>query len=538
MAINFPKGTWPSRMRHRRTVAAALMLFALGSCAPSLDQLGDSYSSAGTEWILTSGFQNIAAVHLEEVDLSAVALNAMQGLNLFEPSLEIGRSGGRLSVRIDGDELGDVRLPSSGSPADWAQATVRALEMARKSSSGLREASSERIIDAMFDGALANLDRYSRYASPKEARENRANRDGYGGIGVTLERLGETISIVSVMTDGPAAKAGIKAGDHLLQVDQTVVVVMKVHEIVSLVRGPVDTAARLVVQRAGAANSLSVNMRRALILPPTVAYEVIDGTAVIRISGFNNDTAQSLGEILKDTARDARRGTVTGAVLDLRANPGGLLDQAVAVTDLFLEDGQIVTTRGRHPDSMQRFAAGGRDLVKGLPMAVLVNGGTASAAEIVAAALQDRGRAVLIGTRSHGKGTVQTVIRLPNDGELTLTWARFHAPSGYVIDRLGVLPTICTSDVGGDLDELVKTLSIGRLAGLTDLARRRAGDDSSTRPLQPADACPRRPGGRPGDIDLEVAKRISVDPSLYAGALEAQVPGPAKRPQAAARPNS
>jgi carboxyl-terminal processing protease len=528
--------------RHRRLrpllpVALPLML-AIASCAPYFEEIGEGYSSSGAEWILTSGFDNVAAVHIDEVELSAVALDALRGLVALEPGLEIDRAGDRVMLRLDGGELGGVGLPSSQVPAEWARATVAALELVRKSSSRLRQASVGRILEVMLDSALAGLDRYSRYASPEEARENRAIREGFGGIGVTLERFDDRVLIVSVIADAPAARAGIKANDRLLKVDETAVDDLDVAGIVRLVRGPIDSTARLELIGAGETDPRTVSVRRALILLPTVRYVVESGTAVIRVSGFNQDTAPSLGTTLKDVARAAGRGAIKGVVLDLRANPGGLLDQAVAVADLFLKDGRIVSTRGRHPDSMQLFEAGGRDLVEGLPVVVLINGSSASATEIVAAALQDRGRAVVIGTSSYGKGTVQTVMRLPNDGELTLTWARFHAPSGYAIDRLGVLPTICTSRAAGDPALLVASFKGGRLGGLTDLARRRAADDPAMRRQDsPAAACPWRPGEDKGDFALAAAKHLVADPSLYAGALAAQAP-PSKtdRPQAAARP--
>ncbi|MFQ5955938.1 MAG: S41 family peptidase [Kiloniellales bacterium] len=515
------------------------LLIAITACAPVFDQIGDRYSTAGAEWILTNGFDNIAAVHIDEVDLSVVALGALRGLQELEPSLGITRHGDRLLIRIAGSELGEVRLPSSQAPADWARAATRALDLARAASSALAHAPAERLFETMFDGALAGLDRYSRYASAEEARENRANREGFGGIGVTIERFDDRVLIIAVIPDTPAARAGVKANDHLLEVDEVAVDDLAIHEIVRLVRGPVEATTRLLLKRGADPDPLSVTVRRALIVPPTVSYEVVDGAAVVRVSGFNQDTAQRLGDILEEIAQGAKAGAMRGAVLDLRANPGGLLDQAVAVADLFLEDGQIVSTRGRHPDSMQLFDAGGRDLIEGLPVAVLINGSSASAAEIVAAALQDRGRAVLIGSSSYGKGTVQTVIRLPNDAELTLTWARIHAPSGYALDRLGVLPIICTSRTGVDPDLMMDSLQGGRLAGLTDLARRRAADYSSPGERDPAPAdCPWRPSERTVDIDLKVAKRVVVDRRLYAGALAAQAPLIAKtdRSQEAAHP--
>ena len=540
MTTVFPDTTQPACIRRRQRsrlsllMAPALML-VIASCAPYFEEIGEGYSSSGAEWILTSGFENVAAVHIDAVELSAVALDALRGLAALEPGIEIDRAGDRVSLRLDGGELGGVGLPSSQVPAEWARAMVAALELVRKSSSRLRQASADRILEVMLDSALAGLDRYSRYASPEEARENRAIREGFGGIGMTLERFDDRVLIVSVIADAPAARAGIKANDHLLKVDETAVDDLDVAGIVRLVRGRIGSTARLELIRAGETDPQTVSVRRALILLPTVRYEVSAGTAVIRVSGFNQDTAPSLGTTLKDIAR--ARGAIKGVVLDLRANPGGLLDQAVAVADLFLKDGRIVSTRGRHPDSMQLFEAGGRDLVEGLPVAVLINGSSASATEIVAAALQDRGRAVVIGTSSYGKGTVQTVIRLPNDGELTLTWARFHAPSGYAIDRLGVLPTICTSPATGDPALLAAGFKGGRLGGLTDLARRRAADDPAKRRQDGPAACPWRPGEDPDDFALAAAKHLVADPTLYAGALAAQAPPPkTDRPQAAARP--
>ena len=539
MTIVSPSANRPvRRQRHRWLRLLLLLPLLFASCAPYFDEIGGGYSSSGAEWILTSGFDSVAAVHIDEVELAAVALDALRGLVALEPGLEIERSGDRVRLRLDGGELGEVALPSSQAPAEWARATVAALELVRGSSSRLRQASVERILEVMLDGALAGLDQYSRYASPEEARENRAIREGFGGIGVILERFEDRILMVSVIADAPAARAGIKANDHLLKVDETAVDEMDIADIVRLVRGPIDSTVRLELIGTGGTDPHTVSVRRALILLPTVRYVAESGAAVIRISGFNQDTAPSLGTALKDIASAAGRGRIQGLVLDLRANPGGLLDQAVAVADLFLKDGRIVSTRGRHPDSMQLFEAGGRDLVEGLPVAVLINGSSASATEIVAAALQDRGRAVVIGTSSYGKGTVQTVIRLPNDGELTLTWARFHAPSGYAIDRLGVLPTICTSGAAGDPALLAASFKGGRLGGLTDLAARRAADDPAMRRQDsPAAACPWRPGEDKGDFALAAAKHLVADPALYAGALAAQAPtAKTDRPQAAARP--
>ena len=207
------------------------------------------------------------------------------------------------------------------------------------------------------------------------------------------------------------------------------------------------------------------------------------GVVILKVRSFNQDTARSLGAKLEEHHARLGKG-LRGLILDLRGNPGGLLKQSVKVADLFLAQGRIVSTRGRHPNSVQYYDAGGRDLMQGLPIVVLVDGKSASAAEIVAAALQDRGRGVVIGTTSFGKGTVQTVIRLPNDGEITLTWSRIMAPSGYRLHGLGVRPTICTSGADAADPGLIaqavaakakaaRTLAAWRTPGLKDEQRRR-----------------------------------------------------------------
>jgi carboxyl-terminal processing protease len=217
-----------------------------------------------------------------------------------------------------------------------------------------------------------------------------------------------------------------------------------------------------------------------------------------------------------------------GIVLDLRGNPGGLLDQAVAVADAFLRKGPIVSTRGRHPESVQRFSATGRDLANGMPMVVLINGRSASAAEIVAAALQDRGRAVLVGSNSYGKGTVQNITRLPNEGELILTWSRFYAPSGYALDSLGILPNICTSTLkaapGPDLRQRMLE-SIGPATNVLIMWRTLTGHDKARRTALRG-KCPKH--SETPEIDIKIAREILEDRRLYARTLDMSAPRVAK----------
>jgi carboxyl-terminal processing protease len=200
-----------------------------------------------------------------------------------------------------------------------------------------------------------------------------------------------------------------------------------------------------------------VQITRAHVVPETVIYRKEGRIAYFRIYSFNTETTESLKRAISN-ARNEIGSAMEGVILDLRENPGGLLNQSVSLANIFLSEGRIVSTHGRHPESHQFFDASGNDMLQGLPVVVLIDGNSASAAEIVAAALQDNGRAVLVGSNTFGKGTVQTVLPLPNKGEITLTWARFHAPSGYTLHGLGVLPNVCTvarasaDDVLADLD--------------------------------------------------------------------------------------
>jgi carboxyl-terminal processing protease len=240
--------------------------------------------------------------------------------------------------------------------------------------------------------------------------------------------------------------------------------------------------------------------------------------AVIRVAGFNKRTAQDLERVVVGLPWNGAS-PIKGIVLDLRSNPGGLLDQAVAVADAFLRKGTIVSTHGRHPESIQRFSATGRDLANGMPIVVLVNGRSASAAEIVAAALQDRGRAVVVGSNSYGKGTVQNITRLPNDGELILTWSRFHAPSGYALDALGILPNICTSTLAEiatpDLRDKV-LIAIGKATNLLAMWRTLSDFDEPRRTGLRKECLKR--AERP-EIDFKIAHEILENRRLYTRTL-------------------
>jgi carboxyl-terminal processing protease len=290
-------------------------------------------------------------------------------------------------------------------------------------------------------------------------------------------------------------------------------------QIVHDMRGAVATPVTVTIARAGSPQPRHVHLQRALVTAPAVSLSHDGKLAIVRVAGFNHTTRQRLAESLKD-AQVKAGGPLDGIVLDLRGNPGGLLDQAIGLADLFIADGPISAAVGRNPASRQYFAARGDSIAAQTPMAVLINGNSASSAEIVAAALQDAGRAVVIGSSSYGKGTIQTVVHLPNDGELTITWAWLLAPSGYLLQGHGVVPTLCTADLGDDEAGLQTGLQRARAAD--------AGAGFATRPRASLDetgwstlrsACPGRPGSPA--IDIKLAEQLLADQKLYSAALHA-----------------
>jgi carboxyl-terminal processing protease len=249
------------------------------------------------------------------------------------------------------------------------------------------------------------------------------------------------VTVVSPIDDTPAHRAGIQAGDIITHIDEEPVLGLSLAEAVERMRGPVDTQIDLILQREGVEEPVEVSIERAVITISPVRHHAEDDIGYVRVTTFNEQTEQSLEDAIAEL-RETVTPSMKGLVLDLRNNPGGLLEQAVAIADGFLDRGEIVSTRGRHAENIQRFNARKGDLIEGLPMVVLINGGSASASEIVAGALQDQGRAIVMGTRSFGKGSVQTIMPLPGHGAMRLTTARYYTPSGTSIQAKGIVPDI------------------------------------------------------------------------------------------------
>jgi carboxyl-terminal processing protease len=266
-------------------------------------------------------------------------------------------------------------------------------------------------------------------------------RGEFGGLGIEVTMENGLVKVVSPIDDTPAAKAGLKPGDLITHLDGEQVMGLTLPDAVERMRGPVGSEIRLSVRREGR-DPFDVTLKRAVIKIQSVRSRLEgDNIGYIRITSFNEQTDRGLEAAVRQLKKEAGK-KLSGIVLDLRNNPGGLLDQAVAVSDAFLDKGEIVSTRGRTPDEAQRFNAKDGDLIDGLPMVVLINAGSASASEIVAGALQDHGRAVLLGVKSFGKGSVQTIIPVPGHGAIRLTTARYYTPSGRSIQAVGIVPDI------------------------------------------------------------------------------------------------
>jgi carboxyl-terminal processing protease len=302
-----------------------------------------------------------------------------------------------------------------------------------------------KLVESAINGMLAGLDPHSSYMDPKSFRDMQVQTRGeFGGLGIEVTMEEGLVKVVAPIDETPAAKAGVMANDIITHLDDEAVQGLTLNQAVDKMRGPVNTKIKLTIMRKGADKPIEVSIVRDIIRVKSVRWHPEGGDiGYIRITQFNEQTTDGLKQAINDLNSQLGADKVKGYVVDLRNNPGGLLDQAISVSDTFLEKGEIVSTRGRNPEETQRFNARPGDMTKGKPVIVLINGGSASASEIVAGALQDHKRATLIGTRSFGKGSVQTIIPLgAGNGALRLTTARYYTPSGRSIQAKGISPDI------------------------------------------------------------------------------------------------
>jgi carboxyl-terminal processing protease len=483
---------------------------------------GQVQRATPTSELFARGIEQITDLYIEPISGQKLVFAGAKNLTKLDPRLGVtigneARDRNQVTLTYDGIPIANYRAPPDIDGNAGGDIIAGFIAAARKASPRLETMSDEAIDKVVFDGMTGTLDRFSRYASPEEARDQRAARDGFGGIGVTLDNANGDFSITAVSEQSPAERAGIKVGDKIVAIDDASVAGRLASEVIHQLRGPIGSLITLTIARQGTDGTRDIRMERALVVVPTVTASRDGNIAIFHIASFNQSTTERVTEGIIEAQREAG-GRLGGIVLDLRGDPGGLLDQAVSLSDLFIAQGPIISTVGRHPASHQYFAATGRGIAPSTPLVVLINGGSASASEIVAAALQDVGRAVVVGTSSYGKGTVQTVMRLPNDGELTLTWARLVTPSGYYLQHHGVVPTLCTAGLG-DTNAAVDTVMRRPIeAGNADISHPRASlSDAAWSTLR--QNCPAESKSSP--LDIRIAEQVLSDPARYAAALGA-----------------
>src|SRR6266446_3033282 len=369
----------------------------------------------------------------------------------------------------------------------------------------------ETLIEGAINGMLTALDPHSNYLNSKNFNDMKVQTRGeFGGLGIEVSMESGLVKVVSPIDDTPAARAGLKPGDLITHLDGNPVQGLTLPEAVEKMRGPVNSDINLTIRRESQ-EPFDVKLTRAIIKIQSVRSH-LEGKNIgyIRVTSFNEQTDVGLNNAMKNLKQQADNKLI-GIVLDLRNNPGGLLDQAVAVSDAFLEKGEIVSTRGRRADDAQRYNARPGDIATGLPMAVLINGGSASASEIVAGALQDHHRAVVIGTKSFGKGSVQTIIPLAGHGAMRLTTARYYTPSGRSIQARGIDPDIVV--------EAAKIAKEEKAADKTAKAGDKPGDKKDDKAAQSAG----KKDEKKDDKSDSTAEQGTIDPASIGTADDYQL---------------
>jgi len=382
---------------------------------------------------------------------------------------------------------------AAGADDAYSQLNLFGEVFERVKASYVEKPDNSKLIEGAITGMVTALDPHSRYMNDKAWTEMQETTSGeFGGLGIEVTMEEGLVKVVSPIDETPASKAGIMSGDLISKIDGENVQGMTLEQAVNKMKGPVDTKTKLTIIRKGADAPLDVAITREIIHVRPVRFHVENGDiGYIRVTSFNEQTTDGLKKAIASISKDVPQEKLVGYVMDLRNNPGGLLDQAVSVSSAFLQRGEVVSTRGRNPEETQRFTAHGGDLTKGKPLVVLINGGSASASEIVSGALHDHKRATLIGTRSFGKGSVQTIIPLgAGNGALALTTARYYTPSGRSIQAQGIAPDIeILQDVPAELKGRVDTIAESQMRGHLQAAdgTEQPGSQSSVPPEEKDD---------------------------------------------------
>ncbi len=500
-----------SHSAFRRILVAGLALVA-SACAAQPKFESASYDEQSANRLFSQALGHLADNYIDPVDMRSLSVAGVNGLTALDEEVRAAAGPGRGYVMYAGDATPiSYDPPSDRDSREWARLLANAVTTARARSAALQEKPPEELYTAVMKGITGTLDAYSRYEPPRQANESRARREGYGGIGVTIrDQDGQTV-IQEVMPNSPASRAGLLKLDVITHADGVALATLEREARAERLRGPIGQSVAVSIERTGA-QPFTVRIEREEIVPTTVYFENDKGLPRFRIAAFSRNTADSLAEEIAKAEKAT--GGLPGIVLDLRGNPGGYLTQAIDVADLFLDDGLLVSTNGRHPSSSTAYRARVGAIAAGKPMVVLIDGGSASASELLAAALVDSGRAAAVGSVTYGKGSIQNLEELANGGELIVTWSRMHAPSGYLLDGLGVLPTVCT--VANDVDAATLIRASSREHGSAVAWRAYQSPDLPAAARLRA-SCPKVETG--GDIDLDVARMLLKDRNAYEASL-------------------
>ena len=520
-----------------RLILASTALLTLAACADGPQQristdsrrlqpvVVDGLNLTAMNQVFVKGFSEIKDRMIDEPDMDKVIADGLAGFAKIDPEIALTVENGHIKIRREHDDgtppvaLGDVTVVTGGggraSIPGWSRALLTAIITARQSSPLLHAAEAEDFYTAVFTTAIAKIDQYSHYSSRRDAVRTRLVRDGVIGLGIRMVAVDDGAQVQAIVSEGPGERAGIQINDVITAADGRKLAKVPFAELRRILDGSKDTLVSLTIKRPGVEEPVLIMAKRELIVPDTVTVANLDGIAELKIRSFNQRTAAAV-ERGVESVRAETGGKLKGIILDFRSDPGGLLDQAVDMSDLFLREGSIISLDGRHPGAKQYYAASGEDIAPNVPIVVIVDGRTASAAEIVAAALQDNGRAVVVGTGTLGKGSVQTVVRLPNGGEMGLTWAHSTSPRGAALNGLGVLPDVCLAGLPGPtLTQPMSYVTTG--TNPTAEVRRRwkqPKDDPQVHATLRA-ACPAE-AHLDRDIDTDVARRLIAEPKLYA----------------------
>jgi carboxyl-terminal processing protease len=511
-------------------VTRAVLLFVIcillpGSiwARPAQAAAAAGFDSATAASVWSAALSYIAPRALAPLSLQQMTLWGLNGLAGLDPNLDTTLQNGQIRLYGPDSLLTAVPVPQPNDANGWGQAAAKVALAAYAASPALQEAGTQAIIGNFFDELFNHFDPYSRYEAPDQAAQDQLMIMGLAGTGITLGAKGGHVVVSNVAPGSPAENAGITPGMQVLSMNGARAYPSQLVALNNGMNGIQGSTVSFSLfdpadDQVSAAAPQQVTLTRGFIPPQTVfpQPDIAPGVAMLKISGFNKGTSDqftsALAKLMTATPPP------TGLVLDLRGNRGGILTQAVLVADSLLPGGMIGQAEGRDPDADQMFKAEGSDLTNGARLVVLVDGQTASAAEILSAALADNGRAVVVGSETLGKGLVQTLTSLPDGGELFVTWSRVLAPRGWPLQSLGVMPQICTSLGPAQLQKQLSALTQGKNLMAPALAAARAirAPAGVNAILAVRDQCPADLGG---DLDITAATALFNNPAVYRAAL-------------------